>query len=70
MISFSDVEHMLDHCAPGNEIQLKTHFRVIRFNQITYPTFPKHSEVEEGHVRKMARVLRILPCAREFLKFR
>jgi hypothetical protein len=60
---------MLEHCAPGHDVHLKTHFRVIRHNQLTYPTFPKHDEVEEGHVRKMARALGILDCARAFLQF-
>ena len=61
---------MLKQCAPGHEIQLKTHFRIIRYNGLTYPTFPKHDQVEEGHVRKMARTFYILDCARRFLRFR
>jgi hypothetical protein len=68
MVSFSEVERMLEKCAPAHTIELKTHFRIIRWNQRTYPTFPKHDEVEAGHARKMARVLGILACAKEFLK--
>jgi hypothetical protein len=70
MISFADVERMLKSCAPGHGIQLKTHYRIIRYAELIYPSFPKHDEVEEGHVRKMARVLGILECARKFLKFK
>lgn len=70
MVSFADVKSMLEHCAPGHSIFLKTHFRVIRFGQLTYPTFPKHDEVEAGHVKKMARALGILACASGFLKLR
>ena len=47
MISFADVERMLDQCAPNHEIQLKTHFRIIRFNNLTYPSFPKHDQVKK-----------------------
>jgi hypothetical protein len=68
MISFADVERMLEHCAPGYEIETKTHFRTVRYNQLTYPTLPKHKEIEVGHIKKMARALGILECAREFLK--
>jgi len=70
MIPFAAVERMLDHCAPGHDIQLKTHFRTIRWNKLTYPTFPKHAEIEPGHVKKMARVLGILSCARQYLKIK
>lgn len=67
MVSLADVERMLNECAPGYTIDLKTHFRVIRWNGLTYPTFPKHSQIEAGHIKKMARSLGILECAREFL---
>ncbi len=70
MVSLDDVKRMLDHCAPGYAIDLKTHFRVIRFGQLTYPTFPKHKEIEAGHVKKMARALGIFACATAFLNLR
>jgi hypothetical protein len=70
MISFVDVKRMLDHCAPGHEIYLKTHFRIIRWNRLTYPTLPKHADIEAGHVKKLARALGIRPCASQFLQIR
>lgn len=68
MVSFADVERMLASCCPGHTVELKTHFRKITCGAFVYPTFPKHDEVEAGHVRKMSRVLGILECAKKFLK--
>lgn len=68
MVSFADVKAMLDACAPGHRVSLKTHNRQILWNKRTYPTFPKYDEVEIGHVKKMARYLGILECAKRFLK--
>lgn len=67
MVSLAAVERMLKECAPGHTIDLKTHFRIIRWNGLTYPTFPKHDQIEAGHIKKMARTLGILECARKFL---
>lgn len=66
-VSFVDVKRMLAQCAPGYEIEIKTHFRSIRWNQLTFPTLPKHDNIEIGHVKKMARALGILQCALDFL---
>jgi hypothetical protein len=67
VVSLKDVERMLEHCAEGYQISLKLHFRSIRFNSLTYPTLPKHDEIEAGHIKKMARALGIYACAVKFL---
>jgi hypothetical protein len=61
--SLSEVLKMLDECAPGYSIRLANHSRVIHFNGMLYRTFPKHDPVENGHVRKLVRFLRISECA-------
>jgi hypothetical protein len=57
---------MLVACAPGHTKQETTHSWCIRFNQKTYPTLPKKRQIDVGHVRKMARHLEILDCAKKF----
>jgi len=58
---------MLEKCAPGYRIELKTHFRFVYLNAIVFPTLPKHDNIEVGHIKKMARTLGILDCAKGFL---
>jgi hypothetical protein len=69
MISHKAVRAMLDECAPGYRIELKTHNFFVYFNNLTYPSLPKYDEVEAGHVKKLARTLGIYDCAKRFLKF-
>jgi len=59
----SEVQKMLDECAPGYTIRLANHSRVIHFAGMLYRTFPKHDPVENGHVRKLVRFLGINVCA-------
>ena len=66
-VSFSDVEQMLKKCAPGYRIELKTHFRFVYLGSIVFPSLPKHDNIYLGHVRKLARTLGILDCAKDFL---
>lgn len=66
-VRFSDVERMLEECAPGYTLRLATHSRVISYNGKTYRTMPKFPEVELGHIRKMARYLQIMECAKRHL---
>jgi hypothetical protein len=66
-ISFADVKKMLEECAPGHSITLRTHFRFVRWNGIVFPTLPKHDDIYLGHIRKMARTLGILDCAKKIL---
>lgn len=43
------------------------HFYCIRFNNLTYPSFPKKKQVDVGHVKKMARHIGVLDCAKKKL---
>ncbi len=61
--SLSEVEKMLQQCAPGYKIRLANHSRVIHFSGMMYRTFPKHDPVENGHVRKLVRFFGISVCA-------
>ena len=69
MSSFGQIEQrdvlgMLKECAPDHEIKEYAHFLCIMLNGLTYPTFPKKRQVDVGHVRRMARSLDILNCAK------
>jgi hypothetical protein len=67
MISHKQVRAMLDECAPGYRIELKTHNYFVFYNKRTYPSLPKYTEVDAGHVKKMTRFLGIYDCAKKFL---
>lgn len=69
MISHKDILAMLAACAPGFNIELKTHNYFVYFNKLTYPTLPKYDEVEAGHVKKLARFLGIYECAKKYFKW-
>lgn len=62
-VPLQDVWAMLKACAPGHTIHETDHFYCIRYQDKTYPSFPKKRQVDVGHVRKMARWLGILDCA-------
>ena len=65
---FSKIEKMLKECAPGSDIRLANHSRVIHFGGKVYRSFPKSDTVEHGHVRKMVRFLGIdTACASRHL---
>ena len=49
---FSDVLRMLKNCAPGHEVRLATHSRVISFNGKVYRSMPKFKSIELGHLAK------------------
>lgn len=55
---------MLEKCAPGHTVKLGTHSYKISYNGKTYGALPKFGNIELGHVRKMARHLGILDCAK------
>ena len=63
-VSFADIERMLKKCAPGHTITRTTHGRKIHFNNLLFRDLPKFNDIEIGHVRKMARHLGILACAK------
>ena len=65
---------MLEHCAPGHTKKATDHHWRIAYDQKLYPAFPlgphgarKNPEIQVGHVRKMARFLGILACAKQQL---
>ena len=64
----------LDQCAPGHTRTKTDHHWCIRFGDRTYPTLPlgphgrrENPDIETGHVRKMARHLGLMPCAKAVL---
>jgi hypothetical protein len=68
------VWEMLDGCAPGWERTKTNHHWRVTYNGRTYPTLPlgphgprEHVEIQVLHVRRMARMLEILQCAKERL---
>jgi hypothetical protein len=66
MISHKEVRAMLDECAEGYGIELKTHNYFVYYNKKTYPSLPKYDELEAGHIKKMSRTLEIYDCAKKF----
>lgn len=68
-VSFKAICEMLKECAPGHRMELKTHNWFVYFNGPTYPSLPKYDEIEEFHVRKLARTLSIVECAKKFFGF-
>ncbi|MBV8207575.1 MAG: hypothetical protein JO041_12340 [Acidobacteria bacterium] len=66
-VSFGEIQAMLDRCAPGWQWRLATHSRVISYNGKVYRSFPKFPTIELGHIRKMARYLGIMDCAKREL---
>ncbi|HVB87402.1 MAG TPA: hypothetical protein VNK23_12145 [Candidatus Dormibacteraeota bacterium] len=69
LVSLSKIREMLDKCASGHNMELKTHAWHIYYNGLTYPALPKYDEIEEFHVRKLARTLQITPCAKKFFGY-
>lgn len=65
--AFTEVERMLKSCAPGSTIRLATHSRVIQYKGKTYRSMPKFDKIELGHIRKMARYLGIMDCAKKHI---
>ena len=55
---------MLKKCAPDYTVKAYTHFLCIMLNGRTFPTFPKQRQLDIGQVRKMAKTLGILDCAK------
>lgn len=58
---------MLKECAQGATVRVSTHSRVVSYGDRSYPSLPKHDNIEVGHIRKMARHLGFLDCAKRHL---
>jgi hypothetical protein len=65
-VSLSDIERMLNKCAPGHTMRRTTHGHIIHFGKLMFRDLPKFDQIEIGHVRKMARHFGILKCAKKY----
>jgi hypothetical protein len=66
-VTLNEVWAMLNACAHGWTRKEYTHFWCVMYGGKTFPNLPKRSEVQVGHVKKMARHLGILDCAKDKL---
>lgn len=69
LVSLSSIKEMLAKCAPGHKVVLKTHNWHIFFNGLSYRALPKYEDIEEFHVRKIGRSLKIEDCVKRFYGF-
>jgi hypothetical protein len=59
---------MLKKCAPGYDLRLATHSRVVTFGNKVFRELPKSDTIEYGHIRKMVRFLELSrDCAAKWL---
>ena len=58
---------MLDACAPGWKCKETDHFFRVMWKDKTYPSFPKHSSIDIGHVKRLVKFLGINACAGEHI---
>ena len=66
--AYSQIEKMLQDCAPGSSVRLANHSRVVSYGELTYRSLPKFDSIEYGHIRKMVRFLYISEdCAHKHL---
>lgn len=66
LISFDAIKKMLSECAPGHRMELKTHAWHVFYGGLSYRALPKYPEIEEFHVRKLGRTLKISECVKKF----
>jgi hypothetical protein len=74
LIPLSDIQAMLEHCAPNATLQRKKHRIWVRYHGLTFRGLPKggHGDrrcmIESGHVVQMVRHLGVDPaCAQAHL---
>ncbi len=67
-VSAKLVWKMLKECAPDHTVKKYTHSFCIMANGKTYPTLPKKSQIDKGHLKKMAKHLGIVDCAKAYLQ--
>jgi len=75
LVTFKALREMLDACAPGARIVPKEHRNWVLYNGLTFRGLPlgehghrKNPEIQVGHIRKMARHLGILDCAKRHIQ--
>lgn len=67
------IRAMLEECAPGHTIVERTHYFCIHYRDRTFPTLQKGAHgksnplIQAGEIKKMARHLGILDCAKRML---
>lgn len=67
--SYADILEMLRKCASMATVRIATHSRVVTYNGRVYRKFPKHDNIELGHIRKMIRYLAIdKDCAATYIQ--
>jgi hypothetical protein len=73
-VALSHVWAMLDACAAGHVKKASKHYWCIMYGEKTYPAFPlgehgarKDPEIQVGHIKRMARYLGILDCAKKHI---
>lgn len=66
LVDFGSIRAMLNKCAPGHTMELKTHAWHVYYNGRTFPSLPKYDEIEDFIVRKLARTLQIAACAKKY----
>lgn len=73
LVTLKEVFTMLDLCAPGHTRTETDHHYCVRFNGLVFPTLPKGAHgksnpgIQRGVLKKMARHLGILECAKTAL---
>ena len=75
-VSIKEIWVMLKKCAPGHVVVEKEHHYRVTYGALVFPALPlgqhgkrDNSQIQVGHVKKMARTLGILPCAKKVFGF-
>lgn len=63
---FTEIQRMLNDCAPGYTFRITDHFRRVTFGSLIYPSLPKSKKIEIGHIHKMVRYFKIQECAKKY----
>jgi hypothetical protein len=73
-VALKQILEMLELCAPGHTVTKKPHHYWVRWGEKIFPALPlgdhgeKNPDIPIGHIKKMARTLDILPCAKRHLQ--
>jgi hypothetical protein len=75
LVALKEILDMLDECAPGARVVPKEHRNWVLYSGLTYRGLPqgahgkKNPEIQIGQVKRLARHLGILDCAKRFFQF-
>ena len=68
LVPFNKVQKLLKNCANGHSIRTTKHNKSIKYNNKSYQAFPKHNEIEIGHVKSLIKSLNIdQDCAKKYV---